>query len=196
MWTIYSDQAKIYSSPAPSTAVTEDGLPADADAVERRREAWDEGKTTRDRVYEVAIQLSDPGSAATVAERARCSADAARDHLDWFAEVGIVGRTEGRPATYRRNEAYFAWKRANELRERLDEEDRRERLDALTMEDREYRDRFDADAPGEVDAFEAASHAELHRVWEELAEWRTVRRELRLLERARRDARARDGLTA
>jgi len=176
--------------------VSDDGLPVDTDAVEDRRESWDENKTTRDRVYEVAIQLYDPASAAAVAERADCSADAARDHLEWFREVGILERIGDRPATYRRNESYFEWKRANELRERLDAEERGERIERLAAEDAEYRERYDADGPKDVDALEEAPHEQLHEIWGDLTEWRTVRRELRLLERVRRDETALDELPA
>jgi len=176
--------------------MNEDGLPADTDAVEDRRESWDENKTTRDRVYEVAIQLYDPTSVAAVGERADCSADAARNHLEWFHEVGILERIGDRPATYRRNESYFEWKRTNELRERFDAEERRERIERLAAADAEYRERYDADDPTDVDALEEMPHEELHEIWDDLNEWRTVRRELRLLERVRRDQTALDELAA
>lgn len=103
---------------------------------------------------------------------------------------------EDRPATYRRNESYFEWKRTNELRERLDADERRERIERLAAADAEYRERYDADDPTGVDALEEMPDEKLHEVWDDLNEWRTVRRELRLLERVRREETALDELAA
>lgn len=165
----------------------DDGLPSDPDALDDKRRVWDEGKTTRDRVYEVAIQLYDAASAAEIADRADCSTDAARNHLEWFAEVGIVDRQPGRPTTYRRNESYFEWRRVQELRRTMSDRELLDRLEELTTEERGYRERYDAVHPDDVDALDAADHDEVHEVWEELNDWRTVRREIRLLERVRKE---------
>lgn len=167
--------------------MTDDGLPSDPDGVTEKRRGWDEGKTTRDRVHDVAIQLYDAVSAADVADRADCSTDAARQHLEWFADVGIVTREAGRPVTYRRNESYFDWKRADELRRTHDDGELLERLEALTEQEREFRTRYDAAHPDDVDALDAADHAEVHEVWLDLNEWQRVRREIRLVERARKE---------
>lgn len=167
--------------------MADDGLPSDSDGVAAKRREWDEGKTTRDRVYEVAIQLYDAASATDVAERADCSTDAARQHLEWFADVGIVTREAGRPATYRRNESYFEWKRADELRRTHDDAELLDRLEDLTEQEREFRARYDAAHPDDVDALDAADHAEVHEVWLDLNEWERVRREIRLVERARKE---------
>lgn len=147
---------------------------------------WDAGKTTRDRVYEVAIQLREPATTSDVAERADCSVDAARSHLDWLADVGVVTREEGHPTTYRRNESYFEWRRVEELRREHTPEELLARLEDLTAEERDFRERYDATHPDDVDALAAADHATVHEAWEDLTDWRTVRREIRLLERARR----------
>lgn len=176
--------------------MTDDGLPDDPEATRQKRQEWDEGKTTRDRVYETAIQLYDSADAATVAERADCSTDAARQHLEWFADVGIVERHPGRPTTYRRNESYFDWKRVDELRREYDLADLADRLADLTEKERAYRERYDADHPADVDALDASDHDAVHEVWLDLNDWRTVRREMRLLERARQEMDAGTGARA
>ena len=172
--------------------MTDDGLPSDPDGVAAKRREWNEGKTTRDRVYEVALQLYDAASAVEVAERADCSTDAARQHLEWFADVGIVASEGVRPVTYRRNESYFDWKRADELRRTHDDAELLDRLESLTEQEREFRARYDAAHPDDVDALDAADHAEVHEVWLDLNEWERVRREIRLVERARKERSAAD----
>lgn len=90
--------------------MTDAGLPDDPTTIAAERERWDEDQSVRDRVYETVIQLYEPATADEVAERARCSEGAAREHLEWFAERGIVTVVEGRPKRYRRNQTYFDWK--------------------------------------------------------------------------------------
>lgn len=68
-----------------------------------------------------------------------------------------------------------------------DDADLLDRLEALTGQEREFRTRYDAAHPEDVDALDAADHAEVHEVWLDLDEWQQVRREIRLVERARKE---------
>ncbi|SDM91592.1 hypothetical protein SAMN04487949_2834 [Halogranum gelatinilyticum] len=147
------------------------------------------GRSTRERVYETALQLYDPTRVSAVADRADVSAETARDYLQWFAEMGILTEVSSSPATYRRNDSYFQWRRVQELRDKPLEELETE-LRELTDQERSYRDRFGVDAPGDVDALEHADYDEVEDVWMTLQEWQTVRRRIREVELARRD---RDG---
>jgi hypothetical protein len=164
--------------------------PGDPAAIEEERERWDEGRSVRDRVYETVVQLYEPATAAGVAERARCSEGAAREHLTWFAERGIVEVVEGRPKRYVRNQAYFDWKRANDLRREYTDAELGTRLEELTERERAYRERYGVHGPGEVDVTEAADYDALHEVWADVSDWKTLRREMRLVERARKDREA------
>lgn len=86
------------------------------DAVTRERDIRQETTNTRERVRTVVLGLQEPAAAATVAERAQCSANAARTHLEEFVELGVVKKREhAAGAQYVRNEAYVYWRRANEL---------------------------------------------------------------------------------
>lgn len=163
------------------------GLPDDQAMVEDARERWDEGRSVRDRVYETVIQLYEPATAPEVAERARCSEGAAREHLEWFAERGIVRIVAGRPKRYTRNQAYFDWKHANDLRRESTDAELQERVEALTEAERTYREAYGVESPAEVDALAEADYDTIHEVWEDVTDWKTIRRELRLLERARKD---------
>ncbi|WP_050051877.1 hypothetical protein [Halostagnicola sp. A56] len=89
------------------------------------------------------------------------------------------------PDLFSRNESYFEWRRIQRLRGQPIEELER-KLEQLVAKEREYGDRYEADAPEEVDALEHADYADLDSVWMDLQEWRTVRGRIRELERARR----------
>lgn len=167
--------------------MSDPGLPDDLEMVADARDDWDEGQSVRDRVYETVIQLYEPAPADGVAERARCSTGAARDHLEWFAERGIVTVVEGRPRRYRRNQSYFDWKRAHDIRREYTDAELQERVNELTETERAYREKYQADAPSDVDALEHTEYDDIDAVWRDVADWQTVRRELRLLEYARKD---------
>ena len=159
-----------------------DGPPGLAEEWERQTEA----QSTRERVYAVALQLYTPTRVAEVAERAAVSKETAREYLRWFAEIGMVTRDGESPEQFSRNEAYFEWRRIQRLQAKPPEELERQ-LERLTATEREYRDRYDADGPGDVDALEHADYADLESVWRDLREWRTVRRRIRDLEHARQN---------
>lgn len=164
--------------------MTEPGVP---DAIQKERQRWDEGRSTRDRVYETAIQLYEPTSAEDVADRAACSPGAARDHLNWFVERGIVEMIDGRPKRYKRNQSYFDWKQMDEFRRMYTREGLQDVLEELVAKAETYREKYGETAPQEVDAFEQTGHAEVHEVWEDVTHWKTVRRRIRLIEQARKE---------
>jgi predicted transcriptional regulator len=67
------------------------------------------------RIYGTILQTREPTTASAIAERAECDPKTARKYLSWFGELGIVIRHDGHPATYERNNAYFEWRRINQL---------------------------------------------------------------------------------
>jgi len=172
----------------------DEGMPANGlpstDEIERERDRWDENRTVRERLYETALTLREPTLIAEVADRTDCATESARRHLRWFAEIGIVERTgDGQPARYRRNEAYFEWRRANRLRRELSTADLTERLDALLERDRTYQERYDAPDPRDVSALDHADlddHDAFETVRMEIDNWLSVREEIRVTEQARR----------
>jgi predicted ArsR family transcriptional regulator len=171
-----------------------------AGAVEAEREQWEEGKTVKERVYESAIVLHEPTTVSAVAERARCAPASARKHLEWFAEMRIVERVDdGQPARFRRNEAYFRWKRADSLRREHTVEELTDRLDALVERDRSYQECYGVADPGAVSAVEHAERGDLdvlESVWADVDDWLTVREDQRVVEQARRLRRERPSAPA
>jgi hypothetical protein len=160
-------------------------MPSDAHSGDSRRR-WREGQTTFQRVYDVITGTTDYTSASDVADVADCSADGARDALSQLVEMGVAERREGRPATYRRNDSYFRWKRIEDLATNNSAAELRDRIEDLLAEDERLQDRFDAPDPDAVSpaTFETSDHDEIHDSWEALTRWRTVRRDLELLQQA------------
>lgn len=125
-------------------------------------------------------------TAQEFADRAECSETAARNALEQLAEMGVAERRDGRPARYRRNESYFRWKRVESLAREHSPDELQERLDDLIATDEKFQDEYGVPDPAAVSTADLPvdDHDALHERWEDLSEWRTVRRDIRLLRRA------------
>lgn len=148
----------------------------DETALTDEREAWTDSEDTHERIRAVITGLQEPVTAPTVAERAACSTNAARKHLNEFVTLGIVRKREdSRGARYVRNDAYFRWRRANELAENHTIEELLNAVDDLEAQAEQFRQQFDAATPAEVDLPEDITHAELEDWLEKLSRWETIR---------------------
>lgn len=145
-----------------------------------------------DRVYRVALQLYEPTRVAAIAERADCAPDTARRHLERLADIGVLESVGDSPATYRCNESYFEWRKRSRL-EGLSSNELQGRLEELTTRERELRELYDAERPGDVDALDHADYDQVEEVWMDLSEWETVRRRIQRLENVRQQQAADSG---
>lgn len=136
------------------------------------------------RIYSVVIQTRLPTGASEVAELADCDPKTARKYLTWFAELGVVTKHDGRPTTYERNDAYFEWRRVNEIASRHSIGAIQRRVSELSEKIVTYRETYDVDTPGEVSVLEY-DHSRVEDVYEELSDWETALKERQLYERAR-----------
>ena len=138
-------------------------VPSDGPGLAEEWEETVQGQSTRGRVYAVALQLYEPTRVVEVADRADVSKETARDYCKWFAEMGLIEQTGSSPDAFTRNEEYFRWRRIQRLQARPVEE-LEEELRQLIDTERTYRDRYDADAPGKVDALDHADYDEVESV--------------------------------
>jgi predicted ArsR family transcriptional regulator len=147
---------------------------------------WQGDRTTFQRVYDVLIATRKFLTAADFAERADCSENGARRALEQLAEMGIASRQEGRPARYRRNDSYFTWRRVESLAREHTAAELRERIAGLIQDDEAFQEQYGVPEPDAVstDELPIDDHEALEERWEDLQEWRTVRRDIRLLRRA------------
>ena len=161
---------------------------------------WQEHRTTFQRVYDVLVGSQASLTAGEFAEEANCSETGARKALEQLSEMGIAERRDGRPAGYRRNDSYFRWKRIESLAREHSPDDLRTRVDELIEEDAKFQETYGVPDPDAVSTADVAvdDHDALHDHWEDLSEWRTVRRDIRVLRRAveRAETRVDDDLRA
>ena len=172
----------------PGDAFDGEESPPDFDALESPDSLLKRGPI-RERLLDIVVGIRTPTKVSTVAERADCDTETARDYLEWFDEMGMVHRHDGRPVRYERNDAYFEWRRIDQIRE---EYSKQEIVDALgdTLEQVEdYRAQFDAEHPDEVSLVDATREQNLstEAAWEALSEWETLERQAALLDEARRN---------
>jgi predicted ArsR family transcriptional regulator len=148
-------------------------------ALTEEREDWSQSQDTQERIRAVVTGLHEPATATEVAERAACSTNAARKHLDTFVTLGIVREFEGtHGAHYMRNDAYFRWHRANELAENHTIGELLNAVADLETQAEQFQQQFDTTTPADVDFPEDATHAELENRLETLSEWETIRKAL------------------
>jgi len=150
----------------------------DPSAAARSEEqaVWTESEDTRRRIQSVITGLQEPATVTAVADRAACSANAARKHLEEFAALGVVHQIEDPSGTrYVRNEAYIRWQRANKLATTNTAEELLTTLAELEDRDEQFQARFDEPTPEMVELSAELTHADLEERIEALSEWATVR---------------------
>ena len=173
--------------------------PSPRSDAEPTRRQWREDRTTFQRVYDVLTGLTEYERVETIAERAACSADGARNALTQLTEMGIATRRGSRPAKFRRNDSYFRWKRIETLADEHSLPELRERRAELIDEDAEFQAQFEVPEPNAVPSAQLADsdHETVHERLESLSRWRTVRYDIELVQdaitRAERRQRGDDG---
>ena len=140
------------------------------------------------RIYGTVLQTRTPTAASVVADSVDCDPKTARKYLEWFAELGVATRHDGHPVTYERNDAYFEWRRIDQLAANHTVEELQKRVRELSARITEYEERYDAGSPAAVDAVAVAETSDertIDDVYGDLADWATAREERERSERAR-----------
>jgi predicted transcriptional regulator len=145
-----------------------------------------EGEDVEQRIYGTLIGMRTPTGVSDIAKRSDCDSKTARKYLEWFTDLGVATRHEGRPVTYERNDAYFEWRRVNDLAAAHSASELRDRVADLAERIEAYQREYDATHPGAVDALDA--EGDIDGIYADLNDWTTALRERRLHERARRQA--------
>lgn len=71
---------------------------------------WKEQTKGIERVIDVVLTVEQPQTAGWIAEEAHVSEQSAREHLDMFADLGIITATTARGVTrYQPDAAYFRY---------------------------------------------------------------------------------------
>lgn len=146
------------------------------------------GDDVEQRIYGTILQMREPTTASEIATRVECDPKTARKYLGWFADLGIVTRYDGHPITYERNDAYFEWRRINQLAAEHSGESLQEHVQELTARIATYEETYDATTPAAVDALTAVEENDgrtIDDVYSDLGDWATAREERKRYERAR-----------
>lgn len=146
------------------------------------------GDDVEQRIYGTILQTREPTTASEIATRVECDPKTARKYLSWFADLGIVTQYDGHPTTYKRNDAYFEWRRINQLAAEHSVESLQEHVQELTTRIATYEETYDATTPAAVDALTAAEENDdrtIDDVYSDLGDWATAREERKRYERAR-----------
>jgi predicted transcriptional regulator len=157
-----------------------DGPPAFEDAFR--------GDDVEQRIYGTILQTREPMTASAIADVAGCDPKTARKYLGWFSEIGIVTRHDGHSATYGRNDAYFEWRRIDQLAADHSVEDFEQRVRDLSSRIEAHEDTYGAPTPAAVDAGDAAESSDdrtIDDVYGDLGDWATALEERTRYERAR-----------
>ena len=150
------------------------------------RRRWHEGADTFDRIYDVLLGITSPMTYTEIAERADCSPNAAKKHLERLAEMGIArANRESRPARYERNEGYLEWQDASRIATELSVEEIIDRVKTLEEQRAEYETQFGTTDPSAVSAFDHDDHETIHERMTTISEWQGVIRDIQLYELAR-----------
>jgi hypothetical protein len=152
----------------------------------------------RERVHQALLTLREPTVVETVSNRANCSVDAARTHLNFFAELGPATKHSGRPQRFERNEEYFDWKYVTHLADTNTDEELQQTIADLKRRRNALYEQYDVDGPTELDLLYLEDHPQLdpEAVWDDLSTWVNIDDEIRLHRRARRRLRDRGEATA
>ncbi len=143
----------------------------------------------RERLLDVVVGIRTPRKVSEIAEYADCDTETARDYLEWFNEMGMVHRHDGRPVRYARNDAYFEWRRIDRIREEYSDQEIATALTDTLEQLEAYREQFGADHPDDVSLVAVTQDLDMstEAAWEALSEWKSLTKRAHLLDAARRD---------
>lgn len=151
---------------------------------------WGKETDTFGRVYDVLLGTTELTPYGEIAERADCSPNAAKKHLDRLDGMGIArADADGQPARYARDDAYLEYQEASRIARELTVDEIVERVRALEADREEYERRFDAENPATVTISDADDHEAVHERMEAVGDWQATVRDIRLYELAHRLAR-------
>ncbi|WP_089649593.1 DUF7342 family protein [Halobacterium hubeiense] len=160
--------------------------PAPGDGNDDAFQRWQADTDTFDRVYDVVLGVTTPTTYRAIADRADCSANAAKKHLDRLTEMGVVRKDEqSRPARYERDDGYLEWQEASRIARELSVEEIIDRVADLEAEQQTYEQRFETADPESVTVFDTTDHEAIHERMQAVSEWQATTRDLRLYELAR-----------
>ncbi|WP_135823945.1 DUF7342 family protein [Halorussus ruber] len=114
-------------------------------------ETWVEQTSAFDRVMSVALSVSDPKTAKSIANEAYVAETTARNHLERLVELRVLtSATANGTTTYSPNSGYLRFRKLSELVEQYDKDEIVKRLADLKADIEVWEDEYGVDDPDEL----------------------------------------------
>lgn len=142
-----------------------------------------DGEDVEQRLYGEILRTRTPTAATAIADAVGCDPKTARKYLEWFAELGVVVRHDGRPTTYERNDDYFEWRTVQRLANEHTADELQRTVARLTAKIDRYEDEYGVESPDDVDVLAVDGEA-TEAVYDDVSDWVTAIRDRQRYERA------------
>ena len=153
---------------------------------------WEAEGETFERICKVVFDISESTSHIEIAEKADCSPNSVKKHLDRLAELGVVKKhPRTQLARYHRNSAYIEWRVLRHIIDEYPMDEIIERVEALEARQEELVGN-DGVIPSIVPATDVKLHESVGSRMKAADELELIKRRIRLYELARQ-ARQNDG---
>lgn len=114
------------------------------EAIETIQERWVERTDAFARIFKTILQCTEYHHYSAVAEKANCSENTAKKHLDRLVDMGIVDRNDRvKLATYRRSRSYIEWWIMQNIASKYSVEEIVDRIEELEQYQKELENKFD-----------------------------------------------------
>ena len=114
------------------------------EAIETIQGRWTDRTDAFARVFNTILEWTEYRHYSTVAEKANCSENTAKKHLDRLVDMGIVDRNDRvKLATYRRSRPYLEWWLAQDIAAGYSREEIIEQIEVLEEYQKGLEDQFD-----------------------------------------------------
>lgn len=177
-----------------------DGPPEDE--APRGADRWKEETKGIERILDVVFTLDAPRTAGWIGDEALVSEQTTREHLDMFADLGVVSATTvGGVTKYQPDAAWLRFKEVASYVERFSKDELMDHVESRKERIRTARERYGVESPDELRAEAADADTPVEDVQEyrrAAAEWEAVEHDLDVCREAleRYDEYDRDRVTA
>lgn len=167
----------------PETADIDDDID-----VPKEVETWVDETKGVERIISVAITTSKPRTADWIGEQAQVSEQTARDHLQTFAELGVIASfTSSGVTRYHADEAFLHYREVSRCVEQYTKEELSELIEDYQEQIDQIKTEHEVEVPDDLRAKAASEDikiAELRQFKKTAAEWETYRDQLEVFEDA------------
>lgn len=162
------------------------------DVVEELKSQWAKESDTFGRVFATILEITELTHYPKIAERADCSPNSAKKHLDRLASIGIVEREAEGIAVYRRDDSYLEWVVINRIADEQTLEEIIQRVGRLEEIRTDYVELFGVSNPAAVSIYDVDSDQDKQELMDAVGEWKSIEQKIYLHERARQLSSKRD----